>query len=262
MFNFHFDFIFSLYCFYISFILFLIFLLQGMKVKGRWNSLKLHLAGCNAAQIWCNFNFDFVFSYVYILQCFLLFLIFSERSKVKRRQNRVKLKLAGNAEKLLCNFNFDFVYFYVLYFTFIFFCFFYFVQRRKVKIATRRQGNAAQIWCYIDFLFLLYFLTFYLNLSKFEIFCAENESEKEAEWYEIAGLQCSTNLMLLEILWVFDKYLPPCFPESNKNIREIIERHLFHASVFIDICQIFHWAIWISFAILLPIFRNSKKMLV
>ena len=52
------------------------------------------------------------------------------------------------------------------------------------------------------------------------------------QWYkkqhekEIAAwrLGCSTILMLLEILWVFDKYLPqPCFPEWHEN-REIIQR--------------------------------------
>ena len=57
-------------------------------------------------------------------------------------------------------------------------------------------------------------------------------SIKNFQWYkkqhekEIAAwrLGCSTILMLLEILWVFDKYLPqPCFPEWHEN-REIIQR--------------------------------------
>ena len=52
------------------------------------------------------------------------------------------------------------------------------------------------------------------------------------QWYkkqhekEIAAwrLGCSTILMLLEILWVFYKYLPqPCFPEWHEN-KEIIQR--------------------------------------
>ena len=80
------------------------------------------------------------------------------------------------------------------------------------------------LYFHFYFIYLSYFLDFISDL------CSTKESEKEAESSKIAARrQCSTNLMLLEILWVFDKYLPPCFPEleSNKNMREIIRRHLF-----------------------------------
>ena len=66
------------------------------------------------------------------------------------------------------------------------------------------------------------------------------------QWYkkqhekEIAAwrLGCSTILMLLEILWVFDKYLPqPCFPEWHEN-REIIQRDVKNIFEFLtNICH-------------------------
>ena len=72
-------------------------------------------------------------------------------------------------------------------------------------------------------------------------------SIKNFQWYkkqhekEIAAwrLGCSTILMLLEILWVFDKYLPqPCFPEWHEN-KEIIQRDVKNICPSIKIISLF-----------------------
>ena len=93
------------------------------------------------------------------------------------------------------------------------------------------------------------------------------------QWYkkqhekEIAAwrLGCSTILMLLEILWVFDKYLPqPCFPEWHEN-REIIQRDVKNIFPSIKSNSLFSLLslpleiLWVFDKYLLPEKRNDTK---